>query len=748
MIPRVAAVLGLAAWIIPGSSYAGTPDQTRPLTVQDSIETAQFLHAYGSNPVLISPDGKKYLVVLERGDVARNGARIEFLSGSTASINGARRTHVVAHLFSQSTAQATDLATNIRWLDDSRHVTLLWDDGRKPRRVVSIDAQNGEIQTLAQYSTPIAEYDVSRDGRTVIFTAQSRHDLSRDVFMERTGFAIVEQSLQSILESHFDGWTPRLYYDTFVLHLPKGFPRKIRESRHAWFTPPNLLQLSPDGRYAITERPAGAAPTEWDGYTDHIFRDSYLPAARRNPNMPNLIRQYSIVDLKNGTAHPLWNAPEYPSARVTMVWSPDSRALVIGPTFLPLPSAYPEGLSGRAVAQVDVATGQFVLIALPQNLRGSQYRPVRWGKDGVLELVRTGTQGADSVGLRFRRIQGDWKQVPDESPETQLAPRVRVEVREDPNTPPALYAVDPTTGAEELIVDPNPQLKDVSLGRVESVHWKATDGRAWTGMLYYPVHYQAGRTFPLVIQTHGYSATHFSLDGSFTTAFAAQPLANHDIAVLQVGEADGEREDYIASPKEPEVLMAGFEGAIKHFVASGMVNRERIGIIGFSRTGWIVEYMLTHSHDRLAAAEVADNMDGSYIQYVLWEDAGKSELEADNGARPFGPGLETWMQSAPGFNADKVQTPLRMEIDSGPIDAILEAWEMFSNLRSLQKPVELFVIPDIEHGVHELQNPVQRLASQGATVDWFRFWLKDEEDPDPLKTAEYDRWRQLRKLQQ
>jgi hypothetical protein len=100
---------------------------------------------------------------------------------------------------------------------------------------------------------------------------------------------------------------------------------------------------------------------------------------------------------------------------------------------------------------------------------------------------------------------------------------------------------------------------------------------------------------------------------------------------------------------------------------------------------------------------------------------------------------------APGFNADQVHVPLRLELDSGPIDQVLGAWEMFSNLRYLRKPVELFVIPDIQHGVHLLQNPAQRLASQGGTVDWFSFWLKGEEDPDRRKAAQYARWRVLRK---
>ena len=39
------------------------------------------------------------------------------------------------------------------------------------------------------------------------------------------------------------------------------------------------------------------------------------------------------------------------------------------------------------------------------------------------------------------------------------------------------------------------------------------------------------------------------------------------------------------------------------------------------------------------------------------------------------------------------------------------------------------------------------MASQGGSVDWFRFWLQDYEDPDPAKAEQYKRWRDLKKMQ-
>jgi hypothetical protein len=47
--------------------------------------------------------------------------------------------------------------------------------------------------------------------------------------------------------------------------------------------------------------------------------------------------------------------------------------------------------------------------------------------------------------------------------------------------------------------------------------------------------------------------------------------------------------------------------------------------------------------------------------------------------------------------------------------------------------------------------PAEAMGSHGfaaRNLDWFRFWLKGEEDPDPAKAEQYARWRELRKLQE
>lgn len=63
----------------------------------------------------------------------------------------------------------------------------------------------------------------------------------------------------------------------------------------------------------------------------------------------------------------------------------------------------------------------------------------------------------------------------------------------------------------------------------------------------------------------------------------------------------------------------------------------------------------------------------------------------------------------------------------------------------MRKPVDLIYLPD---AVHIIVKPWEQKTAQEGLVDWFRFWLKGEEDPDPAKSDQYKRWRGLGKLQE
>jgi len=71
-------------------------------------------------------------------------------------------------------------------------------------------------------------------------------------------------------------------------------------------------------------------------------------------------------------------------------------------------------------------------------------------------------------------------------------------------------------------------------------------------------------------------------------------------------------------------------------------------------------------------------------------------------------------------------------------------WEVYAGLRFLKRPVDLIMLNTDEH---VLTNPAARMASQGGSVDWFRFWLQGYEDPSQEKAEQYRRWEKLCDMQ-
>jgi dipeptidyl aminopeptidase/acylaminoacyl peptidase len=246
----------------------------------------------------------------------------------------------------------------------------------------------------------------------------------------------------------------------------------------------------------------------------------------------------------------------------------------------------------------------------------------------------------------------------------------------------------------------------------------------------------------LVIQTHGFEPDLFLLDGSFTTAMAAQELANRGIAVLQIGESSLYEQSQGTLDFGP-VNVSQLESAVDYLSDRGIVDRSRVGLVGFSMTGFQVRYALAHSQYHFAAATSAEGNDFGYWQYVV--DGNFPGWVAQNERTYGGPpwsNWEPWIEDSMTFNYQRMHTPLRIESDSNR--AVAYDWENFIALRRLHKPVELIFVPG---GAHPVVRPWDRMTSQQGDVDWMTFWLKGEEDPDPSKADQYIRWRELKKLQ-
>lgn len=668
----------------------------RLVTVQDGIELTRLADPdYGLSLrpaegfARFSPDGKLFVILLKKGDMANDTNEFSLLLFHSAEALDSPKRDVIVKMASSSNR---DAISNVRWLADGHTLVFLGENRDEVSQVFSFDIKNRRLKRLTHHPTAITSYDITSDGRELVFLADPIVDRAEcDRKARRYGIVVVDQQLPDLIRDPCGKPVEVQYLASLFVQRGTKSPGPLRVSERIRSDAP--ISLSPDGRYVLVGETVRECPSLWKGYQSEHIQNCFSGKYRAGGRIFFGLRHYLLVDVDRAAARPLLDVPSYlwlPHVE----WAADSRSVDLPNMYLPLNGADEKELDAR--------------------------RKTRYG-------VRV-----EIPSLEYHKLE---HRVP--AAETPRVP-LSVTVEEDVNRPPKIFVSDPETKRKALLLDPNPQLADIELGSVEVIAWKDSTGREWRGGLYLPIGYVAGKRYPLVIQTHGFSAARFSIDGliEWSSAFAARPLAAAGFAVLQ---ASGYSFNNL---QEGPRGMAEYQGAIDYLDEKGIIDRNRVGITGFSRTFYDVGYTLTHSTYRFAAAVLAEGEDASYFQFVARDDLPDSV--ALNGGEPFGEGLETWLKNSPGFNLTRVHTPIRV-MAFGASGGVLENWEWFSMLARLQKPVEFLLLPDADH---ELIKPWERETSQQGLVDWFRFWLKGEQDVDPAKSGEYARWRELRNMQQ
>jgi hypothetical protein len=410
-----------------------------------------------------------------------------------------------------------------------------------------------------------------------------------------------------------------------------------------------------------------------------------------------------------------------------------------------------------AAAVVNVASGEYqqLPVTIPDYQAGASGTELdaHWESDSHIRLEVSERSRPAPVSHEFELINGAWHESSARRT-TESAFAVRLEIRADLETPPRLVAVDAHTGREAVALDPNSKLTQTfALGKAEVLRGKVDDGTRWEALLFHPVPGKGKKPYPLVIQVgrQDFSSTEFSLyDGGASNGLGppivpvapGQLLASRGIVVATVTVHPPDEKGTSEGPAR----VKAFEAVIRRLSDLGLVDPAKVGLVGFSRGGYWVQYVITHSKFAYAAAVAGDNFDPSYFQTALanW----RAESTEVVGAEPFGAGLPKWLAEAPGFNAQKVSAPLLMIGQSiGARGAAIGAWEIFSRLRHLRKPVELYLMPEIDsHPSHGTQNPRQVLAVLNRTIDWFDFWLRQGEHESSSAFGQYEGWRKLRQL--
>ena len=711
----------------------------RPVSVADAVtmttlsDERYFLGDSADGRVAqFSPDGKWFTVLLQKGDIEHNTNVYSLLLFQTGRAFESPKPVVLLSLASSSSHPAIAAP---KWLPDNETLIFLCEKDGETAQVCTLNRGTGRLEQRTHHGTRVLSFDASYDGRSIVFLAEPPARVSRGV--ESKQAAVVTAQAPDLVprdDCNCPYHDPTEANQLFV-QMRDAPERRVEFSDFAFFFQP--ISVSPDGHYAVLPAAVTTVPGEWSGYTDPVIQRSV--AEKRSVGTHSSLERYLLLETNTARIRPLINAP-LEAATQGFAWGPDSQSAVVSGSFLPLETVDAAERSVREkasfVVEINVATGSFTKIS------DRRLEVTKWMQRGSRIVLHSPSDKANAPVV-FEKAGGLWKEISASGLAEYDHLPLTVTLEEDLNTPPDIYVRDSKGNHRTLLLATNPQFADIELGTAEPVTWRATDGHEVTGVLFLPPHYQPGVKYPLVLQTHGIDSGRFEMDGPWHSAFAARMLAGRDIVVLEVGHAtnSGEAHRYFNSQEEAPREMAAYEGGVDYLDGRGIIDRTRVGIIGFSRTVWKVEFTLTHSKYAFAAVILADGFDAGYWQY-LWYRAADTDYARVNAGQPFGEGLGQWLTRSPSFHMERVHAPVRIE-EYGS-DHVAGGWEWFSALTHLERPVELVYLP---RAPHLLVKPWDRLASQQGTVDWFCFWLKGEKDADPEKSGQYERWEALRQLQ-
>lgn len=722
-------------------------------TVRDSVEYTRYFGdqfepwaAITKGPyVHASPDREHFFVVTWRGEIACDCNVFKilvFTSRDFRTTVAPKHASPMRELEMRSLSNAPAIS-QARWVDNGRSIAFLGASGSATPQVYLYEV--AEDRLTRHTDLPLGVENFAYSANSIVYVGLTAKTPRRQ-YIQYPATPVGPEVMQVSFGLEYE-------YEWGVFRSFGTSPPQI--IGRASTTPPVSLQrfwISPNGEFAIglMEVDAGNVPPAWQGYVSR-YAGSDARYGRR-------FSQFVLLNLRTGTMRPLLDAPSgfaVDSYRLSpdALWYPSSRRVIVTNTTLPLESGPSDRATSAYVVDIDLGSSTPTIIsavnsAATTSRKRAQLASVDWDDPGHALLLRfeTGTgspAGSRSQCLIAKDAHRRWiladKACPRADAES-LAHDVKVSVEQDMNRPPRLVAE-----REGRVLELLPSDVDTSkIVPMAEVTWKDKQAREWRAGLLLPRHSDDTNGFPLVIQAGHFAPRLFLPDGSGLTAFAAQALVARGFAVLLL-----DRDDVagVLTPTEGSSFVDGVDSAIDKLRASAPIDTTRIGLIGFSRTGFLANYLLTHpGRHAMSAAVVADWGDPSYVLYTSWSQLPSArsilpQIESLYGGKPFWANKAAWLAGAPGFNVEANHAPTLLMLNGRQNAAT--AYEFYAGMRILEQPAEMVLFPD---GEHQLKRPKERLGSLQYTVDWLSFWLQNHEDQNDDKREQYVRWRALRSV--
>jgi len=303
----------------------------------------------------------------------------------------------------------------------------------------------------------------------------------------------------------------------------------------------------------------------------------------------------------------------------------------------------------------------------------------------------------------------------------------------DAGRPPKLERVDLESGEECLLFDPNASLaRDMEASAaVAPIDWTSKQGTHFTGK-FYPAKGGGSKPSPLFISYYRCSGF---LRGGMGDEWPLAVLAEHGIAALCINAAPLETDAITRYERGREAV----ESAVDLLAARGTVDRERVGMGGLSFGAEVSMWTAMNSRvPRAVSISTPVVSPMARLLFSLWGDTYSSRLKHYWQLGSPESSLQRWRQISPAYDPGRVRAPLLMQMSEQEYRSSFD----YALPLIRRHKADAFVFPNERHQKFQ---PRHKLAVYERNLDWFRFWLQDQEDGLPGKAEQYARWRLMRK---